>query len=130
MTTTEKAIEALRASTEIMARMYGAQAEDAPQIVANRAALASLEAERAAPAPARELSDTDLEAIHDAWLQTAEDNIALMRRALAAAGHAPQPLTGHALETLCEQMSIEPYQVRAVEQALGIRATKGDSDEG
>jgi hypothetical protein len=38
----------------------------------------------AAPAPATELSDADLQAIHDAWIQTTADNIALMRQAIAA----------------------------------------------
>ena len=38
----------------------------------------------AAPAPATELSDADLQAIHEAWIQTTDGYIALMRQAIAA----------------------------------------------
>jgi hypothetical protein len=44
----------------------------------------SAAASPAAPAPATELSDADLQAIHEAWIQTTDGYIALMRQAIAA----------------------------------------------
>lgn len=53
-------------------------------------------------------------------LERIADYLSVAAVATLPATHTPAPIGGQILQTLCAQFSLEPYQVRAIEQAHGI----------
>ncbi len=154
MTTTEKLAEALRNIAEpipyLMRQVEPGYTLDGHAVIRMterpefyrqmaREALAQLEAERAAPAPASAMSDAVRLLMDHAFndgaqgLERASGETEAAERevlALAAAGHAPkpQPLTDEQIDGLILKYDTTRQAIRAAERLLGIWATKGDSE--